>query len=144
MTILRTYTTLACIAAAASAGQVPLQEDVPSHPVIESVSKKPTINSTRLQEDIKVENLLARAKHLSKIADLGIPEYNHPTRVIGSEGKFSMHVSRYRSIVFFSFSLEIECAEYRHKVILQLSTTSTRPLMLLGTTTTSPTRLSMQ
>ncbi|KAF1981634.1 Zn-dependent exopeptidase [Aulographum hederae CBS 113979] len=51
-----------------------------------SSAKKPLVNSTELQDSITVENLLARAKHLSKIADLSQDQYNHPTRVIGSRG----------------------------------------------------------
>jgi aminopeptidase Y len=47
---------------------------------------KPLINTEALQDAIKAENLLARAKELYKIAKLGEPEYNHPTRVIGSKG----------------------------------------------------------
>jgi aminopeptidase Y len=87
MTILRTCTALACIAAATSARQVPLKDDVYSAVGIQSPSHKPTINSTKLQGDIKIDKLLARAKELSSIAELGVPEYNHPTRVIGSRGQ---------------------------------------------------------
>lgn len=44
------------------------------------------VSSTSLEAHITKESLLKRAKHLYKIAEKGIPEYNHPTRVIGSEG----------------------------------------------------------
>ena len=53
-------------------------------------SSKPIIDSESLQSHIKSDNLLKRAKHLFKIAELGIEEYNHPTRVIGSEGRKSI------------------------------------------------------
>lgn len=48
---------------------------------------KPLIDTEALQDAIKAENLLARAKELYKIAKLSEPEYNHPTRVIGSDGR---------------------------------------------------------
>ncbi|PWY69061.1 aromatic prenyltransferase [Aspergillus heteromorphus CBS 117.55] len=47
---------------------------------------KPLISSPLLQEQVKAENLLHRARQLYKIAELGQEEYNHPTRVIGSKG----------------------------------------------------------
>ncbi|KAM0323886.1 hypothetical protein ACHAQA_008467 [Verticillium albo-atrum] len=47
---------------------------------------KPTIDSEALQNLIKGDNLFERAKQLYEIAKLGEEEYNHPTRVIGSEG----------------------------------------------------------
>jgi aminopeptidase Y len=47
---------------------------------------KELVSSSALQEQVKAENLLKRAKELYKIAELGEEEYNHPTRVIGSEG----------------------------------------------------------
>ncbi|KAK6835536.1 hypothetical protein RU639_002371 [Aspergillus parasiticus] len=49
-------------------------------------SDKELVSSSGLQSHVKAENLLKRAKELSKIADLGEEEYNHPTRVIGSKG----------------------------------------------------------
>ena len=48
---------------------------------------KPVIDSEALQASISSDNLLARAKELYKIAKLGEDEYNHPTRVIGSDGE---------------------------------------------------------
>ncbi|TPX16536.1 uncharacterized protein E0L32_003830 [Thyridium curvatum] len=57
--------------------QAPLGADV-------AASKKPLIDSEALQARIKVDNLLTRAEELYEIAKLGEEEYNHPTRVIGS------------------------------------------------------------
>jgi aminopeptidase Y len=68
----------------ASAVQHPLQDSSNSQALINS---KPLISSDALQGHIKSDNLLKRAKELFQIAELGIDEYNHPTRVIGSEGK---------------------------------------------------------
>lgn len=51
---------------------------------------KPLIDTEALQDTITSENLLARAKELYKIAKLGEAEYNHPTRVIGSDGKLPL------------------------------------------------------
>lgn len=50
-------------------------------------SDKELVSSSAFQSHVKAENLLKRAKELSKIADLGKEEYNHPTRVIGSKGR---------------------------------------------------------
>ncbi|KAK3681647.1 peptidase family M28 [Podospora appendiculata] len=61
--------------------QVPIKADASS-----ASSSKPLIDSEALQATIGKEALLARAKELYKIAKLGEDEYNHPTRVIGSEG----------------------------------------------------------
>lgn len=47
---------------------------------------RPLVSSDALQATISGKNLLARAEHLYKIAELSLDEYNHPTRVIGSEG----------------------------------------------------------
>lgn len=49
-------------------------------------AKRPLVDSQALQASIKSENLLARAEHLYEIAKLGEKEFNHPTRVIGSDG----------------------------------------------------------
>lgn len=51
-----------------------------------SSSKKPLVDTEALQDTITADNLLARAKELYEIAKLGEEEYNHPTRVIGSDG----------------------------------------------------------
>jgi aminopeptidase Y len=47
---------------------------------------KPLVSSEDLQLTINPKNLLYRAEELYKIAKLGEDEYNHPTRVIGSQG----------------------------------------------------------
>jgi aminopeptidase Y len=49
--------------------------------------KQPEIDSKSLQNDISAAALLESAKDLFKIAELSLPDYNHPTRVIGSAGK---------------------------------------------------------
>jgi len=82
-------TTLLLAASSLAAGSIiqqPLQEQTNSQALVNS---KPLVDSTTLQNDIKTSNLLNRAKQLSKIADEGIYEYNHPTRVIGSQGHAS-------------------------------------------------------
>jgi aminopeptidase Y len=92
MTILRACTALACVAAAASARQLPMVADdsyssynpVPSSPAV--VGNETAIDTKKLQADIDIKKLVARAEELAKIADLSLPEYNHPTRVIGSKG----------------------------------------------------------
>jgi aminopeptidase Y len=50
------------------------------------LTSKPLVSSTALQDHIASDNLLKRAKKLFEIAQLGVAEYNHPTRVIGSDG----------------------------------------------------------
>lgn len=57
-----------------------------NHPGRPSHSKK-LVSSAALEGRIHKQALLKRAKVLSKIADAGIAEYNHPTRVIGSKGE---------------------------------------------------------
>jgi aminopeptidase Y len=107
MAILRTCTALACVAVAASARQLPLVAD-DSYPSYNPVSSSPsvisngtngtTIDTKKLQSDIDIKKLVARAEELSKIADLSLPEYNHPTRVIGSKGEhasFNPVINRY-------------------------------------------------
>ena len=60
---------------------------------------KPLIDSEALQASISSDNLLARAKELYKIAKLGEDEYNHPTRVIGSEGELAtLHLHPHSAI----------------------------------------------
>ncbi|TEA20648.1 Aminopeptidase Y [Colletotrichum sidae] len=49
-------------------------------------TKKPLVDTEALQDTIHADNLLVRAKELYEIAKLGEEEYNHPTRVIGSDG----------------------------------------------------------
>ena len=59
--------------------QVPLPDD--------KGSAKPLVSSEALQDSISRGNLLKRAKDLYRIAKRSEDEYNHPTRVIGSEGE---------------------------------------------------------
>jgi aminopeptidase Y len=47
------------------------------------------VKTEALQASISSERLLARAKDLYEIAKLGEGEYNHPTRVIGSQGRLA-------------------------------------------------------
>ncbi|KAL4778011.1 hypothetical protein BJX76DRAFT_178844 [Aspergillus varians] len=49
-------------------------------------TQKNIVSTEALQADIHVSNLLDRAKILYSLAERGIDEYNHPTRVIGSKG----------------------------------------------------------
>ena len=54
------------------------------------INTKPLVSSQALQDDINQDNLLKRAKHLFNLAKLADHEYNHPTRVIGSDGNRSL------------------------------------------------------
>jgi hypothetical protein len=72
---------------AASAIQQPLHEPASQTPI----NTKELVSSTTLEAHITQKNLLERAKHLFKIAELGAEEYNHPTRVIGSKGRSQFH-----------------------------------------------------
>lgn len=65
--------------------QHPLLADSHQSPL--ATSKKPLVDSEALQAAISVEPLLERAKDLYDIAKLSLHEYNHPTRVIGSDGE---------------------------------------------------------
>ncbi|KAI2462948.1 Zn-dependent exopeptidase [Annulohypoxylon bovei var. microspora] len=47
---------------------------------------KSLVDTDKLQDSIKVDNLINRAKDLYEIAWLSEPEFGHPTRVIGSKG----------------------------------------------------------
>ena len=69
---------------AASVIQHPLLKQVDTRPL---KNTKPLISSDAIQDDISTDKLLARAKYLSNLAELSFEEYNHPTRVIGSQGK---------------------------------------------------------
>lgn len=66
--------------------QLPLFQESNSKWATTNAGDKPLISSPLLQEQVKAENLLDRARQLYKIAELGEDEYNHPTRVIGSKG----------------------------------------------------------
>ncbi|GKT64281.1 aminopeptidase Y [Colletotrichum tofieldiae] len=57
-----------------------------------SSSNKPLVETEALQDTISAENLLARAKELYDIAKLGEEEFNHPTRVIGSDALLMLTV----------------------------------------------------
>ncbi|CAM1505089.1 Fc.00g107260.m01.CDS01 [Cosmosporella sp. VM-42] len=52
----------------------------------DELSSKPLVDTKALQSSIKAENLETRAKEFYNIAKLSEEEYNHPTRVIGSDG----------------------------------------------------------
>ena len=53
----------------------------------EELSSRPLVDTKALQDSIKAENLESRAKEFYNIAKLSEDEYNHPTRVIGSDGQ---------------------------------------------------------
>ncbi|CAD6451597.1 85665156-610e-47fd-9b50-b442a25ea05c [Sclerotinia trifoliorum] len=78
--------------------QQPLKEQGSQSLIGTKTGTKSLINSSSLQNDIKTENLLKRAHQLYKIAEEGIHEYNHPTRVIGSQGHTSTIDYIYSSI----------------------------------------------
>ena len=59
--------------------------------LINSHDSKPLVSSEALEAQITEENLRKRAEQLYEIAQEGVEEYNHPTRVIGSEGKPRIH-----------------------------------------------------
>lgn len=89
--------TVATALSSVSAVQVPLQLPFEAPKLSwpswssadEHVEAKPLVDTKTLQDSIKSENLFERAKKLYDIAKLGEHEYNHPTRVIGSEGESS-------------------------------------------------------
>ncbi|KAL4892210.1 hypothetical protein BDV59DRAFT_54611 [Aspergillus ambiguus] len=62
--------------------QVPFSQSAIQAPA----AVKELVSSEALQSHVDADNLLKRARDLYKIAELGIDEYNHPTRVIGSQG----------------------------------------------------------
>ncbi len=71
----------------AAALQIPFLSQDNQAPIHHVGDKKPLIDSAELQDLISGDRLMARAKEMYKIAKLGEPEYNHPTRVIGGAGK---------------------------------------------------------
>ena len=82
-------------ASGASALQIPLQFPLhlpaklgPWHSadVGDSAVSKHLIDSEKLQAMISGDNLMKRAKELYHSAQSSEDEFNHPTRVIGSEG----------------------------------------------------------
>lgn len=86
------WAALATFAACSNALQLPLQKPLDSHPISSpsvAYNNRPLIDTQELQDLIKVKNLYKRAEKLYDIAKSSEEEYNHPTRVIGSEGKLS-------------------------------------------------------
>lgn len=81
---------LSVLAAGASALQIPLlsENQAPIEPAGDYHGEKPLVDSSALQDLISGDKLYARAEKLYEIAKLGEDEYNHPTRVIGSAGRF--------------------------------------------------------
>lgn len=75
------------LAGAAAALQAPLQ----SRPAVAAYSHLPTVETQALQDSIDIDKLLRRAEKLYEIAKLSEPEYNRPTRVIGSKGNAAAH-----------------------------------------------------
>ncbi|KAK3322840.1 peptidase family M28 [Apodospora peruviana] len=88
-------------AASAQQQQRPLRgsssHDAAQSPIVDN-SKKPLIDSEALQASISTKNLLKRAEKLYKIAKLGEDEYNHPTRVIGSDGHIGTIAYIYKTL----------------------------------------------
>lgn len=74
-----------------SALGIPLNQQLEQQPL--SSAQKTLVSSDGLQDQIHARNLLDRAKILYSIAERGIEEYNHPTRVIGSKGTSESSVS---------------------------------------------------
>lgn len=70
--------------------QLPLQLELSASSSSVEASKKPIVDSEELQASIKSKNLYKRAERLYEIAKLGQDEFNHPTRVIGSDGMYAM------------------------------------------------------
>jgi aminopeptidase Y len=63
-----------------------IQQPLGLSPTTDSLIKNHLVSSNAIQDDISSHALLKRAKHLFKLAELSLEEYNHPTRVIGSKG----------------------------------------------------------
>jgi aminopeptidase Y len=68
--------------------QIPLFASNDQAPLKIAGDSKPLVNTTELQDLISGDRLMTRAKKLYEIAKLGEAEYNHPTRVIGSAGRW--------------------------------------------------------
>ncbi|OJJ02275.1 hypothetical protein ASPVEDRAFT_83784 [Aspergillus versicolor CBS 583.65] len=81
-----------------SALGIPLPETLEQQTLAGDVQKE-LVSSSGLQDQIDVSNLLDRAKSLYSIAERGIDEYNHPTRVIGSQGHLGTLDYIYSTIV---------------------------------------------
>ncbi|RDW93756.1 Peptide hydrolase [Aspergillus mulundensis] len=80
-----------------SALGIPLPETFEQQPLGDA--QKLLVSSEELQGQIHVSNLLDRAKVLFSLAERGIDEYNHPTRVIGSKGHLGTLDYIYSTIV---------------------------------------------
>ncbi|KAI0882834.1 Zn-dependent exopeptidase [Annulohypoxylon maeteangense] len=72
-------------AVTASEVQIPLISQQ-SPLVADKTFAKSLVDTDKLQDSIKIDNLLDRANDLFEIAKLSEPEFGHPTRVIGSKG----------------------------------------------------------
>ncbi|KAK1138542.1 Aminopeptidase Y [Aspergillus melleus] len=94
--------TAALLAGGVSAAQLPLIQpsQIPHSPQFPiSAGEKPLVSSDALQEQIDPDRLLQRAKTLYRIAEQGIDEFNHPTRVIGSRGHLATLDYIYSTII---------------------------------------------
>ncbi|KAK7729815.1 Aminopeptidase Y [Cytospora paraplurivora] len=60
-----------------------------------SSAHKPLIDSQSLQDAISIDRLLASAQDLYEIANLSWPEYNHPTRHLGTLDYIRKSISRF-------------------------------------------------
>ena len=85
MAYLRSLIALSAVVGA-SVIQHPLQDTASAGQALLNSNSKPLVNPKALEGHITSNNLLKRAKQLYAIAERGTKEYNHPTRVIGSEG----------------------------------------------------------
>jgi hypothetical protein len=79
---------LSLVALSAVVGASIIQQPLQDNSGQAVINNKHLVSSEALESHITYENLLERAKQLYKIAELGAEEYNHPTRVIGSKGRF--------------------------------------------------------
>ncbi|PKS13035.1 hypothetical protein jhhlp_000376 [Lomentospora prolificans] len=89
MKSLLSIASVAGLATGSYLAQIPLQAEqqpIGDVPATGGVQPAGLIDSEALQDTIKADNLMNRAKELYKIAKLSEHEYNHPTRVIGSRG----------------------------------------------------------
>lgn len=84
---------LSALASAAKIQQQPLIQNANSEAPLISRPEE-LVSSSSLEAHITKEALLERAQHLYKLAEQGIPEYNHPTRVIGSQGELQLLACR--------------------------------------------------
>ncbi|KAL2870962.1 uncharacterized protein BJX67DRAFT_212049 [Aspergillus lucknowensis] len=80
-----------------SALRIPPSQPLEQLPLTDG--RKGLVSSEELQGQIHAGNLLDRAKVLYSLAERGIDEYNHPTRVIGSEGHLATLDYIYSTIV---------------------------------------------